>query len=115
MKATLKDRLQHMLDAIDAIDDLSELNRPFTRVERAAFERFFEIVSEASRHIPEDLLADYPDIPWQGIADLGNALRHGYEAINLERLAKIARQDMTVLRRAVEAMRASLNSPERPR
>ena len=115
MKTTPRDRLQHMLDAIEAIDDLSELNRPFTRVERAAFERFFEILSEASRHIPDELLADYPHIPWRGIADLGNALRHGYEAINLERLAKIARQDMTMLRMAVEAMRESLNSPERPR
>ena len=115
MKTTPQDRLRHMLDAIDAIDDLSGLNRALTRVERAAFERFFEIVSEASRHIPNDLLAAHPHIPWRGIADLGNALRHGYESIDLERLVKIARQDMTELRMAVEAMLASLDSPERHR
>ncbi len=113
MKATVQDRLQHMLDAIDAIEDLADLKRPYTRVERAAFERFFEIVSEASRHLPEDLRAEHPHIPWRAIADLGNALRHGYEAIDLERLAKIARRDMTELRMAALAMLARLQSPER--
>lgn len=113
MKATLRDRLLHILDAIDAIDDLSHLNRRMTRVERAAFERFFEVISEASRHIPDMLLAEHPTIPWRAIADLGNALRHGYEAIDLERLAKIARHDMTDLRVAISAMLDRLDSPER--
>lgn len=113
MKTTLNDRLQHMLDAMDAIDDLLTLNRPLTRVERAAFERFFEIISEASRHIPEELRLQQAHIPWRGIADLGNALRHGYEAINLERLAKIAEQDMRDLRAAVLALQALLKPVER--
>lgn len=113
MKSTPKDRLLHMLDAIDAIEDLAAVNRAYTRVERAAFERFFEIISEASRHLPQELRDQHPHIPWRAIADLGNALRHGYEAIDLGRLAKIARQDMTELRVAALAMLAELNSPER--
>ncbi len=44
----------------------------------AAFERYLEILSEASRHLPEEWKSTLaPDVPWRQIADLGNALRHG--------------------------------------
>lgn len=113
MKPTLQDRLGHMLEAIDEIDALAVQNHPLNRIERAALERFFEIVSEASRHIPEALKAQHPDIPWRGIADLGNALRHGYDAVDMERLVKIARHDMYHLRAVVAALSVASSPPER--
>ena len=112
MKPTLQDRLGHMLEAIDEIDALTAQKHPLNRIERAALERFFEIVSEASRHIPEALMTQYPDIPWRGIADLGNALRHGYDAIDMERLVKIARHDMNHLRTVVVALSVASSPPE---
>ena len=42
---------------------------------RLAIERCVEIVSEASRHIPADLKAGHPEVPWQNVADIGNILR----------------------------------------
>lgn len=47
-----------------------------------ACERGIEIISEASRHIPDELKNSAPEIPWQQIAAIGNVLRHGYEAIS---------------------------------
>jgi uncharacterized protein with HEPN domain len=44
----------------------------------AAYERFLEIISEASRHIPDDLKERAPEVPWRRVADLGNQLRHAY-------------------------------------
>jgi len=41
-------------------------------------ERGVEIVSEASRHLPADLKARHPDIPWKKVAGIGNVLRHEY-------------------------------------
>jgi uncharacterized protein with HEPN domain len=38
-----------------------------------------EIISEASRHIPDDLKELAPDIPWRQIAAIGNLLRHEYQ------------------------------------
>jgi uncharacterized protein with HEPN domain len=49
---------------------------------RAAFERFLEILSEASRHVPEDLKAEYSHIPWRQVADLGNFIRHVYHKVD---------------------------------
>src|SRR5690349_14353144 len=45
---------------------------------RAAVERFIEIVSEGSRHLPQEIIERYPEIPWRRVADIGNHLRHTY-------------------------------------
>jgi uncharacterized protein with HEPN domain len=41
-------------------------------------QRGLEIISEASRHLPEELKARYPAIPWRKVAGIGNILRHDY-------------------------------------
>lgn len=50
-----------------------------------AVTRCFEIVSEASRHVPEEIKARHPDIPWRDVAGAGNIYRHDYERV-LERI-----------------------------
>ena len=42
-------------------------------------ERGLEIVSEASRHLSDEMKARHPGIPWRKIAGIGNVLRHEYE------------------------------------
>jgi uncharacterized protein with HEPN domain len=44
-------------------------------------ERGVEIISEASRHLPAELKARHPHIPWDKVAGIGNILRHNYENI----------------------------------
>lgn len=45
-------------------------------------ERSVEIVSEATRHIPNRLKENHPHIPWREIAGIGNVLRHNYDRID---------------------------------
>ena len=45
---------------------------------RQLVERNVEIISEASRRLPDDAKATEPDIPWREIAGIGNILRHDY-------------------------------------
>jgi uncharacterized protein with HEPN domain len=40
-----------------------------------------EIITEASRRLPDDLKARHPDIPWVDMARAGNFYRHYYERI----------------------------------
>lgn len=62
-------RLSDILDAIRQLElvfgQLEFSSFVEDRVKRAACERFLEIVSEASRHIPEVWKEKYPDIPWR--------------------------------------------------
>lgn len=46
-----------------------------------AVTRCLEIISEASRRLPEELKLRHPDIPWTEIAGAGNVFRHDYEDV----------------------------------
>ena len=46
-----------------------------------AVTRALEIISEASRRLPNELKARHPEVPWQAIADAGNFYRHSYERV----------------------------------
>lgn len=76
---------------------------------RAAFERFLEILSEASRHIPDDLKEEFSEIPWRQVADLGNFIRHVYHKVDMEVLWSIYENDLdpleNVVRKLIERLR----------
>ena len=75
---------------------------------RDGIERRVEIISEASRRLPAQMKARYPDIPWPAIAAIGDVLRHEYHAIEPEALWRIATQDLRPLAGAVNALLAQL-------
>lgn len=64
--------------------------------------RALEIISEASRRLPDDLKARHPDVPWQNIAGAGNVYRHGYDIVVAEVIWQTARTGLAALREAVE-------------
>jgi uncharacterized protein with HEPN domain len=71
---------------------------------RDSIERRIEIISEASRRLPADMKARYPNIPWPAIAAIGNVLRHEYYATEPEVLWRIATEDLRPLATAVDAL-----------
>jgi uncharacterized protein with HEPN domain len=52
-------------------------------VRKAAFERSLQIISDASRGLPEDWKAARTDIPWQTIANLGDVISTEYDRLDL--------------------------------
>lgn len=111
-----RQRLQDMLDAIEAVLKYSE-ERSFADylsdwLFRNAVERAVEVISEASRHLPEELRAPYPHIPWQKIRDIGNVLRHAYPDVNPTRMWSVVTNDLPALQPVVEAMIAEVDRRE---
>jgi uncharacterized protein with HEPN domain len=49
---------------------------------RYAVTRALEIVSEASRHLPDGLKHNQPAIPWRSIAAVGNLFPHQYDGVD---------------------------------
>jgi uncharacterized protein with HEPN domain len=76
------------------------------RTFRHAIERSLEIVSEASRRIPEDAKALHPEIPWRAVAGVGNILRHEYHATAPRIVWNVVTGDLPSLRKAVAAIAA---------
>ena len=103
-----RQRLEDIRDAIVAAETFTA-GRSYAdyrgdRMLKLALERNIEIISEASRHIPEDLRAQHPDIPWRKVRDIGNVLRHGYEIVDPHVIWLLVTEDLAPLKKAVEAM-----------
>jgi uncharacterized protein with HEPN domain len=45
--------------------------------------RNFTVIGEAARHMPDDVTAAHPAIPWQDMCDMRNILMHQYFGVNL--------------------------------
>ncbi len=74
-------------------------------------ERGVEIVSEASRHLTDELKARHPEIPWQKVAGIGNVLRHDYESIAAPIMWKLAQADLPALEKVCrEELKAERNA-----
>lgn len=73
-------------------------------------ERGLEIISEASRHIPEELLAVAPEIPWKQMRGIGNVFRHEYHKVANPIIWAVVKDNLPPLRLAVRRMHDAVSS-----
>lgn len=102
-------RVHDMLAAIALIDELTaELKFEDYRQSlaiRYATERAIEIISEASRAIPDAVKQAHAEIRWADIAGIGNILRHEYQQVDPLVMWRTFKEHLPELRVALEAMR----------
>jgi uncharacterized protein with HEPN domain len=80
---------------------------------RYAVERALEIISEASRRLPDDLRNRHPNIDWRALAGLGNVYRHDYDLIDAQLMWNSIEQRLDPLRTIVEQeLHALLGQPD---
>ena len=88
----------------DIIEAIERIRRVLDGVTLEAFEqnwekrwlveRGIEIISEASRHLTDDIKERRPEIPWPKVAGIGNVLRHAYDYVAPDVLWKLAQDDL---------------------
>jgi uncharacterized protein with HEPN domain len=106
IKRSVGVRLSDMLAAIDGALEIVQ-DRTFNDYQsnfmvQKAIERCVEIVSEASRHLPEELKKKHPNAYWQEIKAVGNILRHEYHRIDDLVMWRIVKNYFPELRRVVK-------------
>ena len=67
-----------------------------------AVTRCLEIISEASRRLPDDLKGRHPAIGWKQIAGAGNIYPHDYEDVAPEFVWETVEQALPPLRAVIE-------------
>jgi uncharacterized protein with HEPN domain len=104
--------LDEILNAIDGIQAAlagkSCVNFEQDWLLRHGVQRGIEIISEASRHLPASLKAQYKDVRWSALAGIGNVLRHEYHSISDRVIWDAIRDELPPLHKAVEMMIAGL-------
>lgn len=76
-----------------------------------AVTRCLEIISEASRRLPDDLKARHPSIAWGDMAGAGNIYRHDYEDVAAQHVWDTVQIDLPPPRTAIIQELAALDPP----
>jgi uncharacterized protein with HEPN domain len=71
-----------------------------------------EIISEASRRLPNDVLERHPDLPWRAIRDVGNFYRHQYDHVAETYVWRTVEEHLGPLHEAVVAELSRLDLKE---
>jgi uncharacterized protein with HEPN domain len=107
-------RLLHIRDEIDgmasALHNVSFADYQESYTLRRAAERAVQIVSEAAKALPPEMLARHSEAPWNAIIGIGNILRHEYQRVDDRRLWEIVTVHLPELRPVIMAMIDELKS-----
>ena len=96
-----KHRITDIIDAIKKIHEYVNLMEfeDFQRDDKTidAVIRNFIIIGEAARHVPDEILAKYPNIPWRIMGDMRNFAVHEYWGVEMRTIWKTIREDLPPL------------------
>lgn len=96
-----KHRITDIIDSIKKIHDYVNLMEfeDFRRDDKTidAVIRNFIIIGEAAHHIPDEISAKYPDIPWRVMGDMRNFAVHEYWGVEMRTIWKTIREDLPPL------------------
>lgn len=96
-----KHRVQDILQAIQAVSEdtqeitFEQFQKNLTRVRSVAFS--FMIIGEAAHHIPDEVVARHPDLPWGKMYRMRNLLVHGYWMLDPEVVWETVQNDLPPL------------------
>lgn len=107
----LRHMLDHAQEARDMIVGRSRADLDSNRMLNLALVRLLEVIGEASRRVPDEFRARFPDVPWRDTSDFRNRLIHGYDEIDFDTVWEIAKSDLSPLISQLEAIIAEHDHP----
>jgi uncharacterized protein with HEPN domain len=107
-KAALRDIRDNIRLAREFVEGLTYEQFRRSRLHVYAVTRTLEIVSEASRRLPEELRQRHSHLPWRAVKDVGNLYRHEYDNVLESYLWATVEDHLRPLLAAVEAEIAAI-------
>jgi uncharacterized protein with HEPN domain len=94
-------RIEHILQAIRKIErytaGLSEETFAGQDMAVDAVIRNFQVIGEAARHVPDDVQARYPEVPWSLMQGMRHILVHDYFTVKLDIVWRTVQQSLPPL------------------
>ncbi len=101
-------RLQHMLDACDAVmafmNGKSEQDLVADKLLVSAVTRQIEIIGEAANMLTLEIRGEHPEVPWKQIIGMRNKIIHEYFAVQTDTVWDVVMNDLPVLRGQLDAI-----------
>ena len=100
----------------DSLDSIERIQRYSSQLDQESFRRNqlvvdavirnLAVIGEAARHVPEDVIARHPDLPWEDMRDMRNVVVHEYFGVSLDVIWSTIQHNLPplvpVLRRILE-------------
>ena len=101
-----KDRLQHILDAIDVLQKGAQ-RYSLEQIEKDSilyfgFVKQVEIIGEAVYMLTKEFRESHPDIEWDAIEGMRHVLVHGYYEISPDKVWNVVEKDLPILRPKIQ-------------
>ncbi len=101
-----KERLQHMIDAINALQDgIRRFDFEAIQNDHIIFYGFvkqIEIIGEATYMLSKEFKSKHTEVNWAPIENMRHVLVHGYFAINPKMLLCVIEDDLPILKPLIE-------------
>lgn len=98
----------YLQDILTSIEKISDYTRGLTeeRLDKDcktidAVVRNFEIIGEAAKNMPEDVVDKYPDVPWGKMVSMRNKVVHEYFGVDVDILWKTVNEDLPPLKEQI--------------
>ncbi|MGL6282942.1 MAG: HepT-like ribonuclease domain-containing protein [Microcoleaceae cyanobacterium] len=98
----IQDILESACNIVECTKDLTFETFCENDIIRKAVLYDYMIIGEASRHIPEDVQKNYPEIPWLLMRDMRNVVTHEYFKIKLKLIWQGIVVDLPILIKQLE-------------
>jgi len=109
----IKDILQNMRDAEQFIQGMTYEQFVADKKTTNAVLRSIEVIGEAAKRVPDDVRAQYPQIPWKEMAGMRDKVIHLYFSVDNETVWLVVKERIPSLQPLIEQIVRDLEDQEK--
>lgn len=108
MKRKGPERIVHIKECVENIlestKDVSKDSFEENIVLQTAITRWIEIIGEATKYVPDEIITAHPEIPWKEMAGMRDIVVHDYDDVNVDEIWHVVRQDIPTLKEQLDTI-----------
>ena len=105
MKRKGSERIIHIQECIEkSTKDVSKDSFEEDIVLQTATTRWIEIIGEAAKHVPEDIIVTHPEISWKEMTGMRDIVVHDYDDVNVDEIWNVVKRDIPKLKEQMKAI-----------
>ena len=106
----VRDILENMRDAEEFIQGVSYEQFVADKKTANAVLRSLEVIGEATKNVPDNVRAQYPQVPWKEMAGMRDKVIHFYFGVDKETVWLVVKERIPALRPFIEQILRDLEA-----